>query len=175
MSPARCDPARPGTGQFAAACRAAMVPASAPRQLRVLVVDDNEADRRLTAIQLAAAWPFERDLALEHATDGSQAIAMLRRDCYALVVLDWNLPVMDGGEVLRTIRREGMRTPVVVVSGMSRQEIGQDLESLGAGFLDKHQMTPDTLRGVIANSLCLLGFLVPGAGDDLVHRLKNGA
>ena len=131
----------------------------------VLVIDDNEADRNLTTIYLNKAWPFERDLLLDYAADGVEALEKLRLRRFALVVLDWKLPLMDGGEVLRNFRQLGVRTPVVVVSGLQREDIDANLEALGAAFLGKDEMNADTFRARIAESLRLLGFVRPPAND----------
>lgn len=124
---------------------------------RVLIVDDNEADRMLTAIRLGEAWPFEHDLAVEYAGDGAEALDKLRRARFALVVLDWNMPAVGGSEVLRVVRQGGVRVPVVVVSGLNRAELGEDLESLRASFINKNELRPDRFRAAVAASLILLG------------------
>ena len=135
----------------------------------VLVIDDSEADRRLTSIYLDQAWPFQRDLAVDFATDGSEVWDKVHRTRFALLVLDWKMPVMGGGEVLRQLRQRGVRTPVVVVSGLERTEIQEDLDQLGAGYVHKEQLNADTLRAAIAQSLQLLGFVQAPPGTE--HRL----
>lgn len=129
---------------------------------RVLVIDDSEIDREITSRHLGKAWPFERDLVLDYAADGAEALKKMRASRYALFVLDWKLPGMGGGDVLRAIRQNGVRVPVVVISGLQRDQIGDDLDTLGAGFLNKDEMDPHTLHEAIAASLRLLG-LVPSA------------
>jgi two-component system sensor histidine kinase/response regulator len=126
---------------------------------RVLVIDDSEIDREITTRHLGKAWPFERELVLDYATDGTEALEKIRVTRYALFVLDWKLPGMSGGEVLRAIRQHGVRVPVVVVSGLSREQLGDDLETLGAGFLNKDEMNPATLHDAIGVSLRLLGLV----------------
>jgi CheY-like chemotaxis protein len=127
----------------------------------VLVIDDNEADRTLMAMELGEAWPFSRDMLVDEAGDGEEAIRKLRARRFALVVLDWKMPGLGGAEVLRHIRQQGFRIPVVVVSGLEREDIDDDLESLSAAFLSKTQLTPENLHGAIATSLRLLGLNRP--------------
>jgi CheY-like chemotaxis protein len=131
--------------------------AEARTGFRVLVIDDSEIDREITTRHLGSAWPFEHELILDYAADGNEALAKMRAARYALFVLDWKLPGMGGGEVLRGIRRSGVRIPVVVVSGLQRDQITDDLESLGAAFLNKDEMNPSTLHDAIAASLRQLG------------------
>ena len=128
------------------------------QSLPVLVVDDNPADQNLTAIHLRAAWPFERTLKLEFAADGREALAKLHTKHFTFVVLDWSLPVLGQGEVLRHLRQNKIRIPVVVISGVGREEINADLDALQAAFLSKNDMNPDTFWSAISYSLKLLDF-----------------
>ena len=128
------------------------------KSLPVLVVDDNPADQQLVAIYLGKAWPFDRVLALDFAVDGEEALVQLRLKHFAFVVLDWNLPVLGHGEVLRYLRRSGIRIPVVVISGGERADITADLDSLQASFLNKSQMNAETFWSAISHSLKLLDF-----------------
>ena len=141
-----------GPKQFASARTRASSP-----HLRVLVADDNDTHRRLTIWQLGEAWPFERDMVAECATNGDEALEKIRGNPYKLVVLDWKMPTMGGGEVLRSMRQNGVQIPVVVVSGMRRADIHEDIESLGAAFLNKDDLNPSGFRSAIAASIQLLG------------------
>lgn len=127
----------------------------------VLVVDDSAPDTELTIAYLSEAWPFEHDLEVEFACDGKEALEKIHAKRFALLVLDWRLPTMGDGEVLRHLRSEGVRLPTVVVSGLMREEITADLETLGASFVNKNQLTSTTLYHAIASSLQLLGFSMP--------------
>ena len=131
---------------------------SEDKSLPVLVVDDNPLDQKLAALYLEKAWPFERVLKLEFAANGEEALVKLRTKHFAFVVLDWNLPVLGHGEVLRHLRRSGIRIPVVVISGGERKDIDADLDSLQAAFLNKSQMNADTFWSAISHSLKLLDF-----------------
>ena len=126
------------------------------KSLSVLVVDDNPGDQQLVATYLGKDWTFARVLALEFAADGAEALAKLRTKHFAVVVLDWHLPVGGQGEVLRYLRQNGIRIPVVVISGGERADIAADLDSLQAAFLKKDQLNGDTFWLAIAQSLQLL-------------------
>ncbi len=124
---------------------------------RVLVIDDNPVDCEITARHLGRAWPFERELFIDCAANGQEALDKMRFTRYALVALDWKLPVMGGGDVLRQMRAGGIRVPVIVLSGLHRHQIADDLDELGAAFLNKDDMNPLTFHAAIAESLKLLG------------------
>jgi two-component system chemotaxis response regulator CheY len=126
---------------------------------RVLVIDDNPVDGEITARHLGKAWPFERELIVDYAATGRDALEKMRFTRYALVALDWKLPVMGGGEVLRQMRASGIRVPVVVLSGLQRHQIPENLDELGAAFLNKDDMNPLTFHAAIAESLKRLGLV----------------
>jgi two-component system, NtrC family, response regulator AtoC len=78
---------------------------------RVLVVDDDPASRRLLEVRLR---PLECDVAV--AGNGEQALTAIRKDVPDLVLLDLEMPKMGGIEVLRTLRKEGISVPVIVIT-----------------------------------------------------------
>jgi len=78
----------------------------------VLIVDDDEATREMVARHLRRAG-----YSTAEARDGEEALLRARVLTPGLVILDLLMPGVDGFEVLRTIRSEGMRMPVVVLTG----------------------------------------------------------
>lgn len=75
-----------------------------------LVVDDSKVIRRVARRILE-----EMEFAIEEAVDGKEALKACERAAPDVVLLDWNMPVMDGLEFLRSIRaRKDVRQPVVV-------------------------------------------------------------
>lgn len=86
------------------------------QQRRVLIVDD-DADIRL----LLATALRQKSLETDEAVDGHQAMAMLRENPYAVVLLDLMMPGIDGLSVLDAIRQDLPNPPVVlVITGASR-------------------------------------------------------
>lgn len=91
------------------------------KPLRVLLVEDNDWDARMAQEAFAASAPHVH---LERVRDGVGALQRMRepvseaRPRPDMVLLDLNLPLMDGREVLRTMKGEAtlLRTPVVVLT-----------------------------------------------------------
>lgn len=118
----------------------------------ILLVEDSEADVRVTRRAFKKAGV---DNPVEHCADGRRAINYLllskrpdgaRRP--SLVLLDLNLPGVDGREVLRTIKHnEAFRTiPVVILSTSDDEKDVQDCYDLGANsYLKK----PHDLAGFV--------------------------
>lgn len=101
---------------------------------RVLICDDSSFARK----QMARSLPAGMAGALSFATDGREALAMLREDPPDLMLLDLNMPVMDGYQVLETLHAENSPVQVVVVSGDVQAEAQQRVMALGAlGFIKK--------------------------------------
>ncbi|HET9625318.1 MAG TPA: response regulator [Kofleriaceae bacterium] len=78
----------------------------------VLIVDDDESTREVVARHLRRAG-----YSTVEARDGEEALLRARVLTPGLVILDLLMPGVDGFEVLRTIRSEGMQMPVVVLTG----------------------------------------------------------
>jgi CheY-like chemotaxis protein len=78
---------------------------------RVLVVDDDQAIRQL----LITIIERER-IAVDAAADGAEAIALLRQNDYAVILLDLMMPKLDGFGVIEFLRRHPpAKKPIVLV------------------------------------------------------------
>lgn len=85
---------------------------------RVLIVDD-DADIRgllLTALRM-------KSLQVDTATDGQEAIDLLRQHSYGVIILDLFMPVTDGFAVLDMLDKESIQPVVLVVTGADRSTI----------------------------------------------------
>jgi DNA-binding response OmpR family regulator len=114
---------------------------------RILIVED-DAD----LVNLATHWLERAGYAVEHAGDGSAALALLKNDPLpALVLLDVMLPKIDGFELLRLIR-SNPRTkelPVAMVTSFSRDKDAKRGRDLGANdYIVKPLMQLDFLKRV---------------------------
>ncbi len=89
--------------------------------LRVLLVDDNSSDRILERSLLTAAGIKKVDLA----ENGSQAYSKLCNVPYDLVITDWKMPVLDGADLLRHLRKEKRfrDIPTILLSAVSEEEL----------------------------------------------------
>jgi DNA-binding response OmpR family regulator len=103
------------------------------RGRRVLVVDDAAELRMLIRIALADLGGF----VVEEAPDAATALALLRAGPPDAVVLDVQLPDLDGPELLALLRAEGIDVPVVFLTATGSVHDGE-LEKLDArGVLHK--------------------------------------
>lgn len=78
----------------------------------VLIVDDDEAVRTML-YKVIRSNGIEADTA----TGGTEALNLITQKTYDLILLDINMHGMDGFQVIQKIRRQGINTPIIVVSG----------------------------------------------------------
>ncbi len=108
----------------------------ASKDLRFLVVDDFSTMRRIVR-NLLKELGF---MNVEEAEDGADALAKLQSSAYDFVITDWNMPNMDGLELLKNIRSDaGLATlPVLMVTAEAKKENIIAAAQLGAsGYVVK--------------------------------------
>jgi two-component system chemotaxis response regulator CheB len=117
------------------------------RPIRLLVVDDAVIVRRMIALTLSEDPAFE---VVGTPSDGELALAALEKGPVDLMVLDLDMPGMDGRTTLKQVRERWPQTQVVVFSG-STQPSGADLELLSLGASDCIPKLPHAgnMRGAI--------------------------
>ena len=126
--------------------RPAAVPPSAgiTRQTRVLIVDDYPNMRR-TIIDILKQMGF---ISFLEADDGASAKAMLDRTGVGLVISDWNMPHMNGLELLQYIRsREDLKNiPFIMITGETiHDNVSEALKYHVSEYIIK-PFAPDTLK-----------------------------
>jgi DNA-binding NtrC family response regulator len=101
---------------------------------RVLIVDDVAAMAEQYAYDLRRVGGYETSVA----HDGGTALQLLGTEAVDCMVLDLEMPGMDGFDVLRTLAKRGIETPVVVYTGTGNFDRCIQAVRLGAyGFVDK--------------------------------------
>lgn len=93
---------------------------------RILVVDDEECVRQLFTSYLGETY------SCASAADAQEALELLSREPFALVVTDVQLPGLSGIELLRKITERYKTTAVIIVSGIDRSQRVMDAIRLGA-------------------------------------------
>lgn len=98
------------------------------RPTRVLIVDDSAVMRQTLSHVLSIGAEFDVSIA----ADPFIAFDKMRRDRPDVIVLDLEMPRMDGLTFLRTLQRAGNGTPVVVCSALTAADAAVEALSLGA-------------------------------------------
>ena len=128
--------------------------------VKILVVDDERAVRE----SLRRALELE-GYEIELAEDGAQALERLGSDPEPdAMVLDVLMPGMDGLEVSRTVRRNGSRLPILMLT--ARTQVEDRVEGLDAGA-DDYLTKPFALEELLARVRALLRRTSDGSGQTL--------
>ena len=124
-----------------------------------MVVDDEKL------IVKGLRFSLEQDgMEVDCAYDGEEALDMIYAEMYDLIVLDLNLPGMDGMEILRELRQSNEETKVLILS--ARGQIADKVEGLDAGANDymekpfhlqelEARIRSLTRRKFVQNDICL--------------------
>jgi PAS domain S-box-containing protein len=115
---------------------------------RVLVVDDGAETRELVTLVLT-----EQGLWVEEAENGQEAVDKVATGGFDLILMDVNMPVMDGFTAVKTLRARGVATPVVAFSANAMK--GYEEEVMAAGFTGclSKPVDIDLLIGCVAGLL----------------------
>jgi DNA-binding response OmpR family regulator len=80
---------------------------------KILLVDDDEDLREALSEQLVMTEEFD----VFEAGSGSQAMVRVKEQIYDLVILDVGLPDTDGRELCRVLRKQGVKCPILILTG----------------------------------------------------------
>jgi CheY-like chemotaxis protein len=126
------------------------------RGLRVLVADDVAANRMVARAMLVAAGHR-----VDAASDGSEALAAVQRETYDVILMDVQMPVMDGLEATRRIRAlDGPKSKVPILA-VTASALAEQVEACHAAGMDGHVAKPID-RDLLLNAVVRLA-----SGDSL--------
>lgn len=115
---------------------------------RVLAIDD-DSQMRNALKEALGRMGFLVDLAV----DGEEGIIKVKKESYSLIVSDMMMPKMDGLSFLKYIRKEGVFTPVLIITGFGTIESAVEAMKLGASDYIMKPFSFDTLKRAIEGLL----------------------
>jgi len=117
---------------------------------RVLVVEDNEDNRKILVYRLRRLREHFEELIIDEAADGMEAVASAAANAPDLIIMDINMPVMDGFEAARIIRLlEGpvAQVPILALTAESLSLDDSRCAQTGVSdYLQKPIVDPETLK-----------------------------
>jgi DNA-binding response OmpR family regulator len=128
----------------------------------VLLVEDNQELARNVR-----EWLEFNKYRVEWAADGADALQLLDASVFDLIILDWEIPTVQGVDVCRKFRTRGGSTPVLMLTG--KDKVDEKVQALDAGA-DDYLTKPFHMNELAARLRALLR-RGPVAAD---HKLKKG-
>lgn len=122
--------------------------------MRILVVEDETKVGSFIRRALE-----EESYAVDLCADGASGLELARDSSYDLIILDVMLPGMTGLQILETLRKEKLKTPVLIVT--ARAQVDQRVKGLDAGA-DDYLTKPFAIEELLARVRALLR---RGAGE----------
>jgi PAS domain S-box-containing protein len=122
-------------------------------RIAVLLVDDEPILFNVTRIHLEMAG----DISVDVSSSAKEAIEKIHAHEYDVIVSDYEMPVMNGIELLKLLRNEGNDTPFIIFTGRGREEVIIEALNSGADFYLKKGSEPrtafSTLGGMIREAV----------------------
>jgi two-component system, chemotaxis family, chemotaxis protein CheY len=115
----------------------------------ILIVDDSLPMRSVIKRTFKAAGYGNSDF--QEAANGKEALELMKNGWIDIVMTDYNMPVMNGLELIQTLKKDDILKdiPVVVVSTEGHEaKIKEFMDSGAAGYITK-PFTPETIRDLI--------------------------
>lgn len=119
--------------------------------MKALVVDDSMTIRRIIIKALGIVGINET----VEAANGLEAVEAAKDGDVGLVLLDWNMPKMNGMEALKTMRAAGNKVPIIMVT--TEAEKTRVIEAIKAGANDYliKPFTPEQLAAKVKNHVAV--------------------
>lgn len=95
--------------------------------MKVMLIDDSKTMRNIQRNVLSQLGYTQ----IEEACDGQDALSKVHAFNPDLILVDWNMPVMDGPSFIRAYRGQGKTTPIIMVT--TEAEKGRVIEAIKAG------------------------------------------
>ncbi len=125
-------------------------PETGLRGMRTLVVDDNAINRRVARLFLE---PF--GVLATEAANGAEALEILSKEPFDLVLLDMHMPVLDGQETIARIRRSGSGWSRVPVIALTADAMSGDRETCLQLGMDGYVSKPVDQREMLSEILAV--------------------
>jgi two-component system chemotaxis response regulator CheY len=114
----------------------------------ILVVDDSAMSRKLVIKALPPEWEVE----VHQAGNGQEALTVYKSSKAQVILLDLTMPVMDGFEVLESLKREGQVPFVIVISADVQPKAQERVKELGAAAFLKKPIKTDEITQVLKDN-----------------------
>jgi len=138
--------------------------------MRVLIVDDHAIVRRGLRELLSDEF---HGAAFGEASDARQALEQLRKKQWDVVLLDIMLPGKSGLDLLKELRAEWPKLPVLVLSGYPEDQFAVRVLKAGAGGYMTKESAPEELAKAIRKVLAGGRYVSPALAEKLALGVRK--
>lgn len=116
-----------------------------------MIVDDSATSRMFIKRCLEVIFTDQEEITFYEAGDGKEALGKLKANPTDLVIIDLNMPVMDGATLLRWLKGSPKLTyiPVIVITSVDNPAKRDELKELGAYDVLSKPVSPAKIMPVI--------------------------
>ncbi|MEP1034688.1 response regulator [Ekhidna sp.] len=115
---------------------------------KVLLVEDNQMNV-LIAKRLLEKWEMQVDIA----SNGKEAISMVESSDYDIILMDLQMPIMDGYEATRILRKKGYKVPILALTASAMFEKATKTSKAGLDGVVTKPFNPHDLFDAISGQL----------------------
>lgn len=128
---------------------------------RILLVDDSRVTRELVKVYLIA-----KDVELVEASDGAEALELVRASPFDLVLADMRMPRLDGCGLCSALRDDPRtrKVPVVILTSSTDADTGRKLRAAGAREVLRKPIQPAPLIEAVNRHIALAAAAAAAAG-----------
>lgn len=114
----------------------------------ILVVEDNKINQVVTKKIIQGS-----NMSCTIVDDGYAALVALEREAFDLILMDINMPLINGFDTTRKIREKGITIPVIALTAFDKQEVTEQAISAGMNDIMVKPFEPSKLFQVIHNQI----------------------
>jgi DNA-binding response OmpR family regulator len=126
--------------------------------MRLLLAEDSKYHRNYLVKALR-----EEGYVVDTAVDGKQGLALAMEENYDGIILDVMMPILDGFELLKTLRKQGNQTPIMMISALTRTCDRRQGSQLGA---NDYLVKPFSLEEVLGRVSALVSDQVLASSSE---------
>jgi CheY-like chemotaxis protein len=120
-------------------------------KLRALVIDDSPETIKFVVDEVLKPYGFSIDTAV----DGSEGLRKALDAEPHLVIMDFEMPMLTGLDVLRELRRRDSKVPVILMTSHRSEQIAMEIFHLGVNAYVMKPFTPDQMEAAIDQAMYL--------------------
>ena len=117
--------------------------------ITALYVDDEPSLLEVTKLFLE----MDGAISMDTCEDPRRALGLIEDGGYDVIVSDYQMPEMDGLELLQEVRGKGCQTPFIIFTGRGREEVAVQALNLGADFYMQKGGDPNVQFGELSNAI----------------------